>query len=171
MRLQIEKAVSSGPSQITSEPSNGSRHCQAAAIFFGLAHCVTMAARRMHSVLAVPLVALALAVVVSCFLGHASQRDAFVSPPTVKKVTSKGIDQDSYTAALVMGATGLLASPAPVLAQARGENDDAENSTFFLALWPTIAIFAYFRVAAEYLGWGKKEAPSAFGIAVDAPEA
>eukprot|EP00419_Tripos_fusus_P088208 CAMPEP_0172858320 /NCGR_PEP_ID=MMETSP1075-20121228/66401_1 /TAXON_ID=2916 /ORGANISM="Ceratium fusus, Strain PA161109" /LENGTH=70 /DNA_ID=CAMNT_0013705839 /DNA_START=62 /DNA_END=270 /DNA_ORIENTATION=+ len=70
-----------------------------------------MAARRLRSVLAVPLVALILAVVVYCFLGHASQTDAFVSPPAQKKVTSKGIDQDPYTAALVMGATGLLASP------------------------------------------------------------
>ena len=69
-----------------------------------------------------------------------------------------------------MGATGFLANPAPALAQARGENDDAENNTFFLVLWPAIAIFAYFRVAADYLGWGKKEAPTAFGIAVDAPQ-
>merc|ERR1719461_2213293 len=110
--------------------------------------------------------------VVHRFFGHGSQPDAFVSPPTQKKITSvpNGIEQDPYTAALVMGATGLLASPAPVLAQARGENDDAENNLFFLYLWPTVAIFAFFRAAADYLGWGKKEAPSAFGIAVDAPE-
>eukprot|EP00419_Tripos_fusus_P053332 CAMPEP_0172804954 /NCGR_PEP_ID=MMETSP1075-20121228/5507_1 /TAXON_ID=2916 /ORGANISM="Ceratium fusus, Strain PA161109" /LENGTH=73 /DNA_ID=CAMNT_0013643613 /DNA_START=74 /DNA_END=291 /DNA_ORIENTATION=+ len=73
-----------------------------------------MAARRVRSVLVVPLVALALAAVVYCFLGHASQLDAFVSPPAQKKITPPGIDQDPYTAALVMGATGLLASPAPV---------------------------------------------------------
>ena len=73
-------------------------------------------------------------------------------------------------AALVMGATGLLASPAPVLAQARGENDDAENNLFFLYLWPAIAITAFFRAAADYLGWGRQEAPSAFGIAVEAPD-
>eukprot|EP00419_Tripos_fusus_P006172 CAMPEP_0172673678 /NCGR_PEP_ID=MMETSP1074-20121228/12293_1 /TAXON_ID=2916 /ORGANISM="Ceratium fusus, Strain PA161109" /LENGTH=102 /DNA_ID=CAMNT_0013491011 /DNA_START=53 /DNA_END=358 /DNA_ORIENTATION=+ len=102
-----------------------------------------MAARRMRSVFAVPFMALALAAVVYCFFGHASQSNAFVSPPAQKKIISKPkvIEQDPYTAALVMGATGLLANPSPVLAQARGENDDAENNTFFLALWPTIAIF------------------------------
>eukprot|EP00419_Tripos_fusus_P086597 CAMPEP_0172865512 /NCGR_PEP_ID=MMETSP1075-20121228/81449_1 /TAXON_ID=2916 /ORGANISM="Ceratium fusus, Strain PA161109" /LENGTH=61 /DNA_ID=CAMNT_0013714551 /DNA_START=79 /DNA_END=261 /DNA_ORIENTATION=+ len=61
-----------------------------------------MAARRVRSVLATPLVALALAVVVYCFLGHASRAGAFVSPPSQNKVTAKRIDQDPYTAALVM---------------------------------------------------------------------
>jgi len=113
----------------------------------------------------------ALAMVVFCFFGRRLQPDAFVSPPAQKKFISvpKGIEQDPYTAALVMGATGLLANPAPVLAQARGENHDAETNTFFLVLWLTIAIFAYFRVAADYLGWGRKEAPTAFSIAVAGP--
>ena len=130
-----------------------------------------MVARRMRSVLAAPAVAVAFVVALH-YLGNRSQSDAFVSPPASKKMTTipKGIEQDPYTAALVMGATGLLAGPAPVLAQARGENDDAENNTFFLVLWPAIALFAYFKVAADYLGWGKKEAPTAFGIAVDAPQ-
>eukprot|EP00419_Tripos_fusus_P089432 CAMPEP_0172853002 /NCGR_PEP_ID=MMETSP1075-20121228/55694_1 /TAXON_ID=2916 /ORGANISM="Ceratium fusus, Strain PA161109" /LENGTH=63 /DNA_ID=CAMNT_0013699397 /DNA_START=72 /DNA_END=259 /DNA_ORIENTATION=+ len=63
-----------------------------------------MPAQRVRSVLAAPLLALAFSMVVYCFLGHASQPDAFVSPPEPKKVASKGIDQDPYTAALVMGA-------------------------------------------------------------------